>query len=76
MTLDQRQKHTYIIGKTGTGKTTLLKSSIYQDMYNGKGLAVLDPHGDMFRELLSVVPENRRKDVVIFDHPTATFQLA
>lgn len=67
MTLGQRQKHTYIIGKTGTGKTTLLKSSIYQDMYNGKGLAVLDPHGDMFRELLSIVPENRRKDVVVFD---------
>lgn len=67
MTLEQRQKHTYIIGKTGTGKTTLLKSSIYQDMFSGKGLAVLDPHGDMFRELLSIVPENRRKDVVVFD---------
>ncbi len=67
MTLEQRQKHTYIIGKTGTGKTTLLKSSVYQDMFNGKGLAVLDPHGDMFRELLNVVPENRRKDVVVFD---------
>lgn len=67
MTLEQRQKHTYVIGKTGTGKTTLLKSSIYQDMLNGKGLAVLDPHGDMFRELLSIVPENRRKDVVVFD---------
>lgn len=67
MTLEQRQKHTYIIGKTGTGKTTLLKSSIYQDMFNNKGLAVLDPHGDMFRELLSIVPENRRKDVVVFD---------
>jgi type IV secretory pathway TraG/TraD family ATPase VirD4 len=36
-------------------------------MFNGKGLAVLDPHGDMFRELLSIVPENRRKDVVVFD---------
>jgi type IV secretory pathway TraG/TraD family ATPase VirD4 len=67
MTLEQRQKHTYIIGKTGTGKTTLLKSAIYQDMLNDKGLAVLDPHGDMFRELLSIVPENRRKDVVVFD---------
>ncbi|MEK7153740.1 MAG: hypothetical protein AAB834_07335, partial [Patescibacteria group bacterium] len=53
MTLEQRQKHTYVIGKTGTGKTTLLKSSIYQDMVNGKGLAVFDPHGDMFQELLS-----------------------
>lgn len=67
MTLKQRQKHTYIIGKTGTGKTTLLMGSIYQDMLNGKGLAVFDPHGDMFRELLSIVPEHRRKDVVVFD---------
>jgi len=67
MTLAQRQKHTYVIGKTGTGKTTLLKSSIYQDMLNGKGLAVFDPHGDMFRELLQIVPEHRRKDVIVFD---------
>jgi hypothetical protein len=67
MTLEQRQKHTYIIGKTGTGKTTLLTSSIYQDMVNGKGLAVLDPHGDMFQELLSIIPEQRQKDVVVFD---------
>jgi hypothetical protein len=67
MTLEQRQKHTCIIGKTGTGKTTLLKSAIYQDMVNGKGLAVLDPHGDLFRELLTIVPEHRRKDIVVFD---------
>jgi len=66
-TLDQRRKHTYIIGKTGTGKTTLLKSAIYQDMVNGKGLAVFDPHGDMFHELLELVPEDRIKDVVVFD---------
>lgn len=67
MTLEQRQKHTYVIGKTGMGKTTLLKSSIYQDMVSGKGLAVLDPHGDMFQELLALVPEHRREDVVVFD---------
>lgn len=67
MTLEQRKKHTYIIGKTGTGKTTLLKSSIYQDMLSGKGLAVFDPHGDMFRELLEIIPESRRKDVIVFD---------
>jgi len=66
-TLDQRRKHTYIIGKTGTGKTTLLKSAIYQDMVNGKGLAVFDPHGDMFHELLKLVPKNRIKDVIVFD---------
>lgn len=67
MTLEQRQKHTYVIGKTGMGKTTLLKSAIYQDMVNGKGVAVLDPHGDMFRELLELVPEHRQKDVIVFD---------
>ncbi len=66
-TLEQRRKHTYIIGKTGTGKTTLLKSAIYQDMVNGKGLAVFDPHGDMFHELLELIPENRIKDVIVFD---------
>jgi hypothetical protein len=67
LTLEQRQKHTYILGKTGMGKTTLLKGAIYQDMLQGKGLAVLDPHGDMFQELLRLVPEHRREDVVIFD---------
>ncbi|HEU4966025.1 MAG TPA: DUF87 domain-containing protein [Candidatus Saccharimonadales bacterium] len=67
MTLEQRQKHTYVIGKTGTGKTTMLTGMIYQDMMNGKGLAVLDPHGDMFQELLGIVPEHRRNDVVVFD---------
>ena len=67
LTRDQRLKHTYIIGKTGTGKTTLVKHAVYQDIVNGNGLALLDPHGDMFHELLEVIPENRRKDIVIFD---------
>lgn len=49
LTLEQRQKHMYVIGKTGTGKTTLLTSAIYQDMLSGNGLAVLDPHGDMIQ---------------------------
>ncbi|MFO0862576.1 MAG: type IV secretion system DNA-binding domain-containing protein [Candidatus Saccharibacteria bacterium] len=75
LTLKQRQKHTYIIGKTGTGKTTLLANSIYQDMVNGKGLAVLDPHGDMFQELLSLVPEHRQKDVIVFDPSDREFPL-
>jgi hypothetical protein len=75
ITLNQRRRHMYIIGKTGTGKTTLLKNAIYQDMLNGKGLAVLDPHGDMFRELLSIIPENRRKDVVVFDPSDRDFPI-
>jgi len=44
-TLDERRRHTYILGATGSGKTTLLSSMIYNDIVNGKGVAVLDPHG-------------------------------
>jgi len=66
-TLTQRRKHTYIIGKTGMGKTEMLKSIIYQDMLNGKGLCVLDPHGDLVQDLLKVVPKNRKADVIYFD---------
>jgi len=75
MTLTQRQRHTYVIGKTGTGKTTLLASSIYQDMANGKGLAVFDPHGDMFRELLEIIPEHRRDDVIVLDPSDREFPI-
>ena len=75
MTLKQRQKHAYVIGKTGTGKTTLLMNAIRQDMENGKGVAVLDPHGDMFRELLSLVPEHRLKDVVVFNPSDREFPI-
>lgn len=66
-TLTQRQKHTYIIGKTGMGKTTLLTAAIHQDMVQGRGLAVLDPHGDMYHQLLKSIPKHRLNDVVLFD---------
>ena len=63
----ERLQHTYIIGQTGTGKTTLLKAMIVSDMRAGKGLAVLDPHGDLHHELLALVPPDRRNDVVVVD---------
>lgn len=71
-----RRKHMYIIGKTGTGKSTLIKNMIIQDMRNGEGVAVLDPHGDLIDELLQFVPEERINDVVIFnpadsEHPVS-----
>ena len=75
LSLEQRQKHMYVIGKTGTGKTTLLTNAIYQDMVSGKGLAVFDPHGDMLQELLRVVPEHRRKDVIVFDPSDREFPI-
>src|SRR3990172_3678257 len=71
-----RRKHMYIIGKTGVGKSTMIKNMIIQDMRAGNGVAVLDPHGQLIDELLEFVPENRLDDVVIFnpadsDHPVS-----
>ena len=63
---DLRQ-HVYIVGQTGTGKTTLLKSMILGDIANDKGVAVIDPHGDLFNELLDFIPKRRAKDVVLVD---------
>lgn len=73
---EDRRKHMYLIGKTGTGKSTLIKNMIIQDMRNGEGVAVLDPHGQLIDELLEFVPENRLDDVVMFnpadaDHPVS-----
>jgi len=62
-----RMRHTYIIGRTGTGKTELLKSMIIQDMRAGKGLCFLEPHGEGIEELLELVPPERAEDVIFFD---------
>src|ERR1044071_3931664 len=62
-----RRAHMYIIGKTGTGKSTLLETLIRQDMENGEGLALLDPHGDLVEKVLTIVPETRRGDLLYFD---------
>jgi len=67
VTLEERRRHTYIIGATGTGKTTLLLQMIYQDICKGNGLAVIDPHGDLAERLIGVIPEERVKDVVYFN---------
>jgi hypothetical protein len=63
----ERERHIYIIGGTGNGKTTMLQYAVVQDMQNGKGIAVVDPHGDMAETLLRHVPEHRIKDVVYFN---------
>lgn len=66
-----RMRHMYIIGRTGTGKTELLKSMIIQDMRAGKGLCFLEPHGEGIEELMELVPPERAEDVIFFD-PTDT----
>lgn len=67
LTERDRRQHIYIVGQTGTGKTTLLKTMIVADMKAGKGLTVIDPHGDLFDELLTHIPKSRIDDVVILD---------
>jgi hypothetical protein len=67
LTIPERERHIYIIGGTGNGKTTMLQFAIVQDMHSGKGLAVIDPHGDMANMLLQHVPENRMRDVIYFN---------
>lgn len=62
-----RLRHTHVIGATGTGKSTLLLSMIAQDMQQGNGCAVLDPHGDLIEAILAYVPESRVKDVILID---------
>ena len=61
-----RERHTYIIGRTGTGKTELMKTMILQDLRAGKGLCVIDPH-DLAEDLLGYIPPERAEDVVFFD---------
>ncbi|MFA4930773.1 MAG: type IV secretion system DNA-binding domain-containing protein [Patescibacteria group bacterium] len=64
---DGRGRHMYILGRTGSGKTEFLFSNILQDMRSGKGLCVLDPHGDLAEKCLLHVPRERADDVIYFD---------
>lgn len=71
-----RRRHIYIIGKTGMGKSVLLENMVYSDVRAGKGVAVVDPHGDLAEKVISCVPSHRINDVVILDpsdvsHPFA-----
>jgi hypothetical protein len=63
---EDRSRHTYIIGKTGMGKSTLLENMAAQDVLNGEGLCFLDPHGGSAEKLLEYIPEHRVKDVLYF----------
>src|SRR5260221_14380155 len=65
--LDDRRRHMYIIGRTGTGKSEFLKDMILQDIRNGEGLAFLDPHGDAIEDILLRIPPERAEDVILFD---------
>ena len=64
--LQDRQRHMYVVGQTGTGKSTFLENLALQDMISGNGFAFVDPHGDTAEKLLSMVPRERTEDVIYF----------
>ena len=64
---EDRFRHFYVIGQTGTGKSSILSVMARQDLRNGRGLAVLDPHGDFATGLLDFIPKTRAEDLIFFD---------
>ena len=64
---EQRSRHMYIVGASGTGKSTLMLNCIRQDIESGQGICVLDPHGDLIDQALAYIPESRIEDVILLD---------
>lgn len=71
-----RLRHMYVIGKTGTGKSTFMENLVLQDIYNDKGVGVIDPHGETIKHVLEAIPEHRKNDVVIFSPGDTEFPIA
>ncbi|MHC1743979.1 MAG: type IV secretion system DNA-binding domain-containing protein [Syntrophobacteraceae bacterium] len=67
MKKDDRRRHMYVIGKTGMGKTNLIQNLAIQDIRAGRGVAVIDPHGELAEECLKAVPSSRIPDVIYFN---------
>lgn len=73
---DDRRRHMYVIGKTGMGKTTLIENMVVQDIMNGRGVAIVDPHGDMAEKILDFIPTERINDVVYFNPSDMEYPIA
>lgn len=73
---DDRRRHMYVIGKTGMGKSTMLENMIIQDIRSGRGLAVVDPHGDLVEKVLRYIPSFRINDVVYLNPSDVDFPIA
>jgi len=71
-----RRQHMYLIGKTGVGKTALLKNMALQDIENGEGVAIIDPHGEFVEEVLDRIPSHRINDVVYFNPADLEYPIA
>ena len=73
---DDRRRHVYVIGKTGMGKTVMMKNMAIQDIQRGKGIGFVDPHGEAAEELLDFVPSNRINDVIYFNPADLEYPIA
>ncbi len=73
---DDRTRHVYVIGKTGMGKTNLLETMATQDIRNGEGVCVVDPHGEFAEKMLKAVPSSRVNDVIYFNPADKDFPIA
>ena len=71
-----RSSHIYIIGKTGTGKSTLIQNMLVSDIRQGKGIALIDPHGDLAEGILDYIPEERIEDVIYFNPADMEYPVA
>ncbi|MEK7580119.1 MAG: CxxC-x17-CxxC domain-containing protein [Patescibacteria group bacterium] len=74
--VDDRRRHVYLIGKTGTGKSTAMENMIYQDIQAGRGLAIVDPHGDLAEKALNFIPSHRVNDVIYFNPADVEYPIA
>lgn len=75
LALNDRQRHMYVVGQTGTGKSTFMENLALQDMLNGEGFAFIDPHGDVAERLLAMVPKERTEDVIYFCPSEMTYPM-
>jgi hypothetical protein len=73
---DDRRRHMYVIGKTGMGKTTMLENMAIEDIRAGRGVGVVDPHGEFAEKMLDFVPENRVDDVIYFNPADTKYPIA
>jgi hypothetical protein len=67
MARDDRRRHTYVLGRTGGGKSVLLANMAIQDIQNGEGICVIDPHGDLVQDILARCPKERAEDIIVFE---------
>jgi CxxC-x17-CxxC domain-containing protein len=73
---DDRRRHMHVVGKTGMGKTNLIENMAIQDIRNGKGVCVVDPHGEFAEKMLKAIPANRVNDVIYFNPADLEFPIA